>query len=65
MKGHSLTIDVLLDDMTDDCAPEAVLYFVALVPGAFGLIDIVLDLGKEVCGSRVAGPKDSLGWASA
>ena len=49
--------------MPDDGAPEAVLFFVALIPDAFELVEVVLDQGKEVGGPRIAGPVDS--WSRA
>jgi hypothetical protein len=32
--------------MPDDGAPEAVLFFVALIPDALELVEVVLDQGK-------------------
>jgi len=49
--------------MTDDGAPEAVLFFVALIPDALKLVEVVLDQSKQVGGPRVARPVDSLSWA--
>ena len=47
---------ILLNDVTDDGAPEAVLFFVALIPDALEFAEVVLDQGKEVGGARIAGP---------
>jgi hypothetical protein len=46
--------------MADDGAPEAMLFFVALIPDALKLVEVVLDQGKEVVGAGVSRPINCL-----
>ena len=57
------SLKILFHHMPDDGAPEAVLLFVALIPDALELVEVVLDQAVESGGLGVTGPVDSLRMA--
>ena len=50
---------ILLNDVPDDGAPEAVLFFVTVVPNALELVEIILDELIQPGGLRISRPVDS------
>jgi hypothetical protein len=54
------TIEILFNNVPDDGAPEAVLLFVAVVPDALELVEVVLDQVIEHRGLGISRPVDSL-----
>ena len=53
-------VQILVDDMADDGAPEAILSFVLLIPDTLELVEILLDQDIELGGTGISRMIDPL-----